>query len=158
MLNHSSKNRFTDKYVKTKTCWNWIATKTPLGYGNFWFRGRIDKAYRVSLIISGIEIPKHLEVNHKCYNPSCVNPDHLELVTHRQNMLDSKTSVSAVNSRKKVCSNCGGRYKIIPKKRICPKCRSVNSVKCRQRNPEKYREYMNDYNRRRKKERLSQRS
>lgn len=83
------KDRFWQKVQKSeKGCWPWIACKNSDGYGQFGFRGRVDGAHRVSWILSHGELPKGAHVLHKCDNPVCVNPDHLFIGTHQDNMED----------------------------------------------------------------------
>jgi hypothetical protein len=66
-------------------CWEWKAGKDSNGYGNHRHKGKATGAHRVSyeLIISSI--PEGLELDHLCRNRSCVNPYHLEPVTHKEN-------------------------------------------------------------------------
>lgn len=49
-------------------------------------------------------IPDELVIDHKCYNPPCVNPDHLQVVTFRDNMVKfGRTNIGAVHARKTHC-------------------------------------------------------
>lgn len=73
-------------------CWVWIANKNNKGYGLFRARrlGFYEKvlAHRLSFMDAFGPIPKGGCILHKCDNPSCVNPAHLSLGTHAQNMSD----------------------------------------------------------------------
>jgi hypothetical protein len=78
-------DRFFSKVEKTDSCWLWTASKTPRGYGTFYFEGRNRGAHRVAYLLTKGAIPEGAELDHLCRNPSCVNPDHLEPVTHLEN-------------------------------------------------------------------------
>lgn len=79
-------DRFWPKVKKTKNCWIWTGTKNARGYGVIWTGGRMALAHRVIHDLLKIEINNGLEFDHLCRNPSCVNPAHLEAVTHQENM------------------------------------------------------------------------
>lgn len=82
--------RFWDKVEKKEGCWGWIGAKTQ-GYGQLRIGGRNDgmiRAPRLSYQIHFGEIPEGMVVRHKCDNPECTNPDHLEIGTHADNMSD----------------------------------------------------------------------
>lgn len=82
--------RFWDKVHKgdPDTCWEWQASMGDM-YGKFWLNQKYEKAHRVSYILAHGDIPLGLVVRHKCDNPRCVNPNHLELGTQQDNAQDS---------------------------------------------------------------------
>lgn len=73
-------------------CWKWIGGSWhPFGYGLLAIDGINTGAHRVAWIIAHGTIPKTKHVLHRCDNPPCVNPAHLFLGSHTDNMRD-KTS------------------------------------------------------------------
>ena len=68
-------------------CLEWMGHRDSKGYGRVLAFGRFGKAERVCMRVGGGIDPGDLEVDHLCRNRSCVNPDHLEVVTHRENLL-----------------------------------------------------------------------
>lgn len=69
-------------------CWIWTGGCTDKGYGKFRVEGRDSRAHRVSWEMHNGPIPEDHAVCHKCDNPPCVRPDHLEPGTHQDNMTD----------------------------------------------------------------------
>ena len=69
-------------------CWEWTAAKQTKGYGCVSVQGKIKLAHRVAYEISVGEIPDGKFVLHKCDNRCCVNPNHLFLGNHKDNMND----------------------------------------------------------------------
>jgi hypothetical protein len=107
-------------------CWIWQASKNRQGYGKFQLpqpENRTVGAHRASYQTFRGEIPAGLQIDHLCRKPACINPDHMEVVTPRENTLRG-TCQSAKNARKVVCA-CGHEFsasKIGRKRRYCLVC------------------------------------
>lgn len=81
--------RFMAKHDESDNgCWVWTAAKNHKGYGSF-FHGKSVPAHRASYKHFVGEGPKGLEIDHLCRVRSCVNPEHLEAVTHMENIMRS---------------------------------------------------------------------
>ena len=70
-------------------CWPWTASKRENGYGQYTVSGKnwLPHRYAYTEVIG--PIPEGMDLDHLCRNPACVNPAHLEPVTHRENVLRS---------------------------------------------------------------------
>lgn len=89
--NTAAKDRsglFDAKFEKTDNgCWNWTAAADKHGYGRFGVPGdKLVLAHVFSYERVHGPVPEGLELDHLCRNPRCVNPEHLEAVTHQENM------------------------------------------------------------------------
>lgn len=66
-------------------CWEWKGCKYTRGYGMY---PHNSYAHRYMWVITYGDIPDGLIVRHSCDNPSCVNPKHLLIGTHKDNTRD----------------------------------------------------------------------
>ncbi len=74
-----------NKIQYTDDCWLWTGSKRG-GYGKVWFDNTTQYAHRVVYKILVGPIPNGLEIDHLCNIKACVNPEHLQVVTHKENM------------------------------------------------------------------------
>lgn len=84
-------------------CWLWTGSTHTKGYGYTSLRGRA-RAHRLTYEVLVAPIPHGLVLDHKCRVRCCVNPAHLEPVTHRVNLMRGET-LAAANANKSVCVN-----------------------------------------------------
>ena len=124
--------RFWTKVEKTEDCWLWTASKNADGYGQF---GRIDgkmvSAHRFAYELMVGPIPDGLAIDHLCRIRHCVNPEHLEAVTHRENCLRG-IEAATDRARKTHClrghlfdednTYCPPEH---PQERTCRKCKRI---------------------------------
>lgn len=85
-------------------CWIWQGCINSIGYGQITIAGQIYLAHRfVYEYLVGL-IPEGLTLDHLCRNTACVNPDHLEPVTYKENTLRG-IGPTAINSKKTYCKH-----------------------------------------------------
>lgn len=116
---HTTPMTFTD-------CWYWLGSKKQtrgLIYGTYW-DGTRNRPAHVGVYESEVgNIPQGMELDHLCRNTLCVNPKHLEPVSHRVNVLRGQ-SPGALNA-KKTHGPCGHVYDAKdPIRRYCGVCRT----------------------------------
>jgi hypothetical protein len=100
----SMPGRFFSKLVfGASECWTWRGYVDAIGYGIFPYKGE-NKAHRVSYVLFNGDIPKGMNVLHKCDNRQCVNPDHLFIGTQADNVADMVSK-----GRNKSIPQCGSK-------------------------------------------------
>lgn len=96
--------RFWAKVAKSDDCWTWTAVKNNKGYGQISLGGRsgpLVLAHRASWELHNGPIPVGMTLDHLCRNRSCVNPQHLEPVTHATNV--KRGDAGAIHAAKTHC-------------------------------------------------------
>ena len=72
-------------------CWVTVRGRNRQGYSQTSWNGRTVGAHRASWSVLRGDIPEGLEPDHLCRNRACWNPWHLDLVTHRVNLIRGHT-------------------------------------------------------------------
>jgi hypothetical protein len=125
--------RFEAKYIPEPNsgCWLWFGSDNGSGYGVFGLRhGHNVYAHRFSFELFKHMIPGGYEIDHLCGVRCCVNPDHLEAVLHRTNLLRSNNTFAGQHARATHCP-AGHEYTkentyVGPKgTRFCKPCRRL---------------------------------
>jgi len=115
-------------------CWLWTGSVDHKGYG----RNRGTRAHRVAWELLVGPIPKGLTLDHLCRVRNCVNPDHLEVVTNRENIMRSPITLARIAAETTHCPQ-GHPYdaentKVIPSRpnaRYCRMCHRENARRYR---------------------------
>lgn len=91
VFSSQAQERFWAKVEPTGFCWHWVSTISTKGYGRAQMTpingpriGRGARRIAYELLVG--PIPEGLEIDHLCRIRHCVNPDHLEPVTHAENI------------------------------------------------------------------------
>lgn len=120
-------------------CWIWTGQMSG-GYGHFKIRNsRTERPHRLLYRLLVNDIDENTTLDHVCHTTSdcvggddcphraCLNPDHLEPVTMRANVLRSANAVTAINARKTHCPKghpyAGSNLRISGHSRQCRTCK-----------------------------------
>lgn len=86
-------------------CWLWAGTISTHGYGITYVNYKRYFAHRFSYEVFKGKIPDGLVIDHLCNTRLCVNPDHLNPTTSRENTMRSSIAPASINKRKTHCKN-----------------------------------------------------
>lgn len=87
-LSADERLHFTGWVITDSGCWEWSGFKNQGGYGIVRFRGVLTPVHRLAYETWVGPIPEGYVVRHKCDNPPCINPEHLETGTQADNVRD----------------------------------------------------------------------
>lgn len=85
----TTSDRFFAHVEKGPNCWTWTASKMNSGYGQFSIAGTMRQAHRAAYELLVGPIPQGMLILHDCDNKLCVNPAHLRIGTHSENIKDA---------------------------------------------------------------------
>lgn len=75
-------------------CHLWMGALNENGYGRVWHEGGAKQAHRVAFEEANGPVPNGMDVDHRCHMRACVNPAHLEAVSHQENCRRAKARVT----------------------------------------------------------------
>lgn len=123
--------RFRSFFEVVGDCYLWKGWLDRDGYGSFFFRRKSRRAHRVAYFMKNGPIPDKMVVDHLCKNRNCVNPEHLRIVTAKENSLENSNSVGAINAAKTHCKNGHPFDRKYGKQRYCSICQAVKTKRLR---------------------------
>jgi hypothetical protein len=129
---HALYKRVEAKILKVDGCWRFTGATSSQGYGHFQHDGRMLLAHRFFYEYHVGPIPVGLEIDHRCRFRNCVNPEHLEPVTHAENMRRSRlthchrgheftpenTYIRPAKHPRRVCRACRNEWAAARKARL----------------------------------------
>ena len=124
--------RFWRKVTASGPCWEWSKGLNANGYGTFHAQRRTHAAHRHAWEILVGPIPEGLVLDHLCRNRACVNPDHLEPVSHVENVMRGYGAMA----RHARMDTCKRGHEFTPENtyhyrtsRFCRACRKIREQK-----------------------------
>ena len=127
-----------------KDCCFWVGYQFTDGYGGIWssVRNQYERAHRVIYEATKGDISDGLHLYHKCENRLCINPDHLEPITIKENVLLGN-GIAAQYARR---THCIRGHEFSDNNRYCVICSRIRCAKYRKNNLEKVRERQRIFN------------
>lgn len=125
-------DKFWPNVLRTDTCHLWTAYVEPAGYGKLRVGNTNQRTHRIAWQLhTGMPVPDNLLVLHKCDVRNCVNPEHLFLGDHEDNVrdMDEKGRRAKSSLRGEQCSSAKLKEKDVVKiKRLLAEGQSLASI------------------------------
>lgn len=115
--------------VSKKGCWEWAGNLSKDGYSKIWGTG----GHRISYQAYVGPIGMGLDIDHLCRNRKCINPEHLEPVTRKENFIRGD-NISALKRKAADRTHCRKGHELTKENiyikpsdgaRLCRKCRGI---------------------------------
>ncbi len=114
-------------------CWLWTGglRDKKEGYGGLGWGGKSWRSHRLVYTLLVGPIPAELDIDHKCRNRLCCNPEHLEAVTRRENILRGEGIAAARSAQ----THCNKGHELTPENtyiyrgRNCRACHKAASLR-----------------------------
>lgn len=94
-------DRLKNYYVDGLGCWIWMGALNNKGYGQISVGGKSELAHRIMYANTIGMLTPQIVLRHRCDNPRCVNPEHLEPGTKADNSQDMLRRGRAAHQSKK---------------------------------------------------------
>ena len=121
-------------------CWEWTGKRNAQGYGRIrWY----DQEWLAHRLVYTLLVKKDLtdlELDHLCFNRGCVNPDHLEPVTHEENLARMRKSTGRDEMRRCHRGHYNQYFVDTRGKTVCRACGLIRAKEARERKKREKRE------------------
>lgn len=129
----NTSDRFWSKVdMNPHHCWEWLCLPNKGGYGKFRYNGVMRLAHRVAYELWYGSFDESLIVRHKCDNPICVRPDHLEVGTLSDNTQDMVSRGRQWQQKKTACKWGHDTWTMTKRGRKCTTCAVARTKAWRQ--------------------------
>ncbi len=121
--------RFMKRVLMTDDCWL-MQGATTNGYVQFMYQSKRVMAHRFAYMVFESLIPDDLQIDHLCKTRNCVNPDHLEPVTSRENLRRDPNNITTINASKTECirgHDFAEAYLMPDGEKRCLHCAKINN-------------------------------
>jgi hypothetical protein len=103
-------------------CWLWTGPVNPKGYGRIGDGRHNRYVHRVAYEELVGSIPDRMRLDHLCRVPRCCNPDHMEIVSDRENILRSPITIASIRAAQTHCIHGHEFERLDTGRRICRTC------------------------------------
>jgi hypothetical protein len=104
--------RFWSYVTRMNGCWEWSGPRNRDGYGKLGIGKKKVSAHRFAYQLLVGELLEGREIDHTCRVRSCVNPEHLQLVTRKQNVENVDAQRTSTTRVRGVSPSDSGKFRV----------------------------------------------